>query len=73
MPDNSNMSIRRFLKEVGVSSQRAMEDALRDGETAGRTFEVRMVLTVPELGLNHEVTGAIEGRGAADGAPGRDG
>lgn len=55
-----NMGLRRFLKQVGVSSQRALEDAARAAEDAGklkgrRTVRARMVLTVEEIGLTHTV------------------
>ena len=30
MNDDFNMSMRKFLKQVGVTSQKAIEDALRD-------------------------------------------
>jgi hypothetical protein len=55
-----NMGLRTFLKQVGVSSQRALEDAARAAEDAGklkgrRTVRARMVLTVEEIGLTHTV------------------
>lgn len=62
MNDNTNMSMRKFLKQVGVTSQQAIENALRDaGETGGKTFEVKVVLTIDGLDLEHVVTGKIEG------------
>lgn len=63
--DEFNMSMRKFLKQVGVTSQQAIEEAMRQAgpqETAGRTFEAKMVLTVDGLELNHVVTGKIAGR-----------
>ena len=65
MSDDFNMSMRKFLKQVGVTSQQAIEDAMRSrGEeaTAGQVFEARMVLTVDGLDLEHVVTGQIKGR-----------
>ena len=62
MSDDFNMSMRKFLKQVGVTSQQAIEDAMRSaGDTSGKTFEARVVLTVDGLELNHTVTGKIEG------------
>jgi hypothetical protein len=62
MNDNTNMSMRKFLKQVGVTSQQAIENALRDaGETGGKTFEAKVVLTIDGLDLEHVVTGKIEG------------
>ena len=59
MSDDFNMSMRKFLKQVGVTSQQAIEKAMRDGATAGQAVPVRAVITIPELGLTHEVTGTI--------------
>ena len=54
-----NMSIRKFLKMVGVSSQREIEQAVdrarQSGAIAGtETFPATMTLSVP--GLKLEVT-----------------
>ena len=62
--DRFNMDVRKFLKEVGVTSQREIEVAVRqrlaDGNLKGNaTLNARMVLSVPELGLTHEVKGVI--------------
>ncbi len=63
MSDNFNMSMRKFLKQVGVTSQQAIEEAMRKaGDTSGKTFEARVVVTVEGLDLNHVVTGTIEGQ-----------
>jgi len=63
MDEDFNMSMRKFLKQVGVTSQQAIEDAMREaGDTAGKTFEAKVVLTVDGLDLEHVVTGKIEGR-----------
>jgi hypothetical protein len=62
MSDESfNMSLRRFLKRVGVTSQQQIEEAVRKagGGTGGRVG-ARMVLTIDDLGLRHEVEGDIE-------------
>ena len=62
MSDDFNMSMRKCLKQVGVTSQQAIEEAMRNaGDTAGRTFEAKMVLTVDGIDLEHVVTGKIEG------------
>lgn len=64
MDDEYNMSMRKFLKQVGVTSQQAIEDAMRrkGAEAAGQSYEARVVLTVEGLDLEHEVTGIIKGR-----------
>jgi hypothetical protein len=65
MSDEFNMSMRKFLKQVGVTSQQAIEDAVRQaGDTAGKTFEAKVVLTIDGLDLEHVVTGKIEGTNA---------
>ncbi|MEL6587607.1 MAG: DUF6494 family protein [Pseudomonadota bacterium] len=62
MSDDFNMSMRKFLKQVGVTSQQAIEDAVRDAGSAGKSYAVRAVVTIEELGMTHEVTGTIKGR-----------
>lgn len=62
MSDDFNMSMRKFLKQVGVTSQQAIEEAMRaKGGSAGESFEAKVVLTVDGLDLEHVVTGKIEG------------
>lgn len=63
MSDDFNMSMRKFLKQVGVTSQQAIEEAMRDKGEAGKSFQAKVVLTIPELGLEHVVTGNITGQG----------
>lgn len=60
MSDAYNMSIRKFLKQVGVTGQRAIEDGLRGaGDKAGKPFSAKVVLTIEELGVSHVVEGEI--------------
>ncbi|MBY5990220.1 hypothetical protein FIU89_15890 [Roseovarius sp. THAF27] len=62
MSDDFNMSMRKFLKQVGVTSQQAIEDAMRNTDgTEGKTFEAKVVLTVDGLDVEHVVTGTIKG------------
>ncbi|MDX8500662.1 DUF6494 family protein [Mesorhizobium sp. VK4C] len=59
--DALNMSIRKFLKEVGVTSQRKIEEMVREGQIGGeKKLNVRMTLTAEGTGLNHVVDGEIE-------------
>jgi hypothetical protein len=59
--DRLNMSVRKFLKVVGVTSQREIETAVRGKAPAsGKTYKAKMVLTVDELGVRHEIDGEIE-------------
>ncbi len=66
--DAFNMSLRKFLKTVGVTSQREIEEAVRAAREAGDlpsgTVTARMVLKIDAVGLEHEVTGEIEMPGA---------
>ena len=43
--DRFNMSVRKFLKQVGVTSQRVIEEAVRSGAVKGDVLKVRMTLT----------------------------
>lgn len=62
MSEDFNMSMRKFLKQVGVTSQQAIEDGLRDaGDTKGKSYEAKVVLTVEGLDVEHVVTGTIKG------------
>jgi len=63
MSEDFNMSMRKFLKQVGVTSQQAIEEAMRNaGNTTGKTFDAKMVLTIDGVALEHTVTGSIAGR-----------
>lgn len=67
MSDGFNMSMRKFLKQVGVTSQQAIEDAMRAKgleATAGHTFDAQVVLTINGLDVSHTVSGTIKGRDA---------
>ncbi|MEO1677962.1 MAG: DUF6494 family protein [Pseudomonadota bacterium] len=62
MSDEFNMSMRKFLKQVGVTSQQAIETAMREkGATAGQSYEAKVVLRIDGLDLEHVVTGTIAG------------
>lgn len=62
MNEDFNMSMRKFLKQVGVTSQQAIEEAMRNAEnTGGKTFEAQVVLTVDGLEIEHIVSGQITG------------
>jgi hypothetical protein len=63
--DQFNTSLRKFLKQVGVTSQREIEKAVRDALAAGRIkgnekLQAKMVLTIGAIGLSHEVSDEIE-------------
>ena len=56
--DAFNISMRKFLKQVGVTSQQQIEQAIRAAAPAG-PVKVRAVITLPELGMEHVVEGEI--------------
>ncbi|MBM3526546.1 MAG: hypothetical protein FJX62_00495 [Alphaproteobacteria bacterium] len=63
--DVLNTSVRKFLKTVGVSSQREIEKAVREAVAGGRikggeTLPAKMTLTVGGIGLAFTIDGAIE-------------
>ena len=62
--DAFNMQIRKFLKKVGVTSQREIEAAVRaaleDGRLKGdETVRAKMTLSIDSLGLEADIEGDI--------------
>jgi hypothetical protein len=63
--DRLNVAIRKFLKVVGITSQREIEKAVRDAAESGslpesRKFPAKMTLSVPALGLEHVIEHEID-------------
>jgi hypothetical protein len=60
--DKFNLSLRKFLKQVGVTSQREIERIVRGrGADSGKgPLKVKMVLTAEGTDLRHEVEGNID-------------
>jgi len=63
-PDAFNMSIRKFLKMVGVHSQREIEGAVERAIAAGKikgneSFDAKMTLVVEGLSLKVDFDGKI--------------
>lgn len=63
--EHFNMEIRRFLKKVGVTSQRELEIAVRgaleSGKLAGgETLKARVRLEVAGVDLGIDIDGEIE-------------
>ena len=59
-----NATIRRFLKEFGVSSHQAIDSAVRAAVAEGRVREgeavaVSATLTVEAIGLNQSIDGVL--------------
>jgi hypothetical protein len=62
--DALNLSIRKFLKLVGISSQREIEHAVAKAATAGtiagtESFPAKMTLEIAGLKVNVEFKGEI--------------
>jgi Family of unknown function (DUF6494) len=60
-----NVSVRKFLKKVGITSQREIEQAVRTAVAGGRlkgneALPAKVLLTVEGVGLSLEIEGAIE-------------
>ena len=60
-----NISIRKFLKMVGVSSQREIEQAVQNAIQSGKlkgneTFAVKATLEIPSLGVKVPFDGEIK-------------
>ena len=56
-----NMSLRKFLKQVGVTSQQQIEKTVREGGLEGKgSLTVKVVLGAEGTGLNHTVEGKID-------------
>ena len=58
--DNLNLEIRKFLKQVGISSQREIENYIRkkfsEGSiTIGESIKVSMNLSSEDGELNHSI------------------
>ncbi len=63
--DVLNVSVRKFLKKVGITSQREIEQAIRtaiaDGRLKGNeALPAKVLLSVEGLGLSVEIEGAVE-------------
>ena len=62
--DTFNMEIRKYLKKVGVSSQREIEHAVQKAIESGKingteVLDVKMVLEIPGIDLNYSIEGKI--------------
>ena len=60
-----NLSIRKFLKMVGVNSQREIEQAVQKALEANRlkgdeSFSAKVTLEIPSLGLKVPFDGEIK-------------
>ena len=58
--DTFNMQLRKFLKKVGITSQREIEQAVRDALDAGKIagnekLQAKMTLSIPSLGMSIDI------------------
>ena len=63
--DALNVSVRKFLKKVGVASQREIEKAVRDAAARGglqpnEKLAATMTLHIAGVGLTFAIDGEIE-------------
>jgi hypothetical protein len=63
--DAFNMSLRKFLKQVGVTSQREIEAAVREAVAKGKVkgkgpLKAKMTLVIDSIGLRHEIEEEIK-------------
>ena len=63
--DVFNMSVRKFLKQVGITAQREIENAVREAHSRGRLrgdakLPAKAVVTLTGTDLNLVVNGEIE-------------
>jgi hypothetical protein len=58
--DRFNMSMRKFLKQVGVTSQQEIERIVREKHLGSGKLKVRAVLSAEGTDLHHVVEGEID-------------
>ncbi len=63
--DTFNMSIRKFLKKVGITSQREIEHIvlkmIESGKLKGNeVLDAKVILEISGIGLKTEIDGKIE-------------
>ncbi len=62
--DTFNMQVRKFLKKVGIGSQREIERAVREAIDAGRlsgneSLSAKVTLSIDSLGLSVDIEDTI--------------
>jgi hypothetical protein len=63
--DVLNGSVRKFLKKVGITSQREIEQAVRAAVAGGKlkgneALPAKAILTIEGIDLSVEIEGAVE-------------
>jgi hypothetical protein len=62
--DTFNMSVRKFLKKVGITAQREIEQAVRQAAASGKlksgVLPAKATFTVGGVDLTFDITGEVE-------------
>ena len=63
--DNLNMEIRKFLKNVGITSQRVIENAINEANgkntlPQGKEIDLEMTLSISCLDIKKIINGKIK-------------
>jgi hypothetical protein len=58
--DKFNLALRKFLKVVGVTSQREIERIVREAKPESGELKLRMTLTAENTPLHHVVEDTID-------------
>lgn len=63
--DKFNIEMRKFLKKVGITSQREIEQAVHQAIASGNlqgneSLAAKVTLHIPSLDLNIEIAGTVE-------------
>ena len=53
--DSFNMAVRKFLKHVGITSQREIENLVRSGQVKSGKLKLRVTLSAEGTPLQHVV------------------
>ena len=55
-----NTSVRKFLRQVGVTSQQEIEKLVQSGAVTGPVLKLRMTLTAENAPLHHVIEADID-------------
>ena len=63
--DTLNIEIRRFLKKVGITSQRVLEKEIYNAEKNGKVktgdkINLEMTLNIKNFNIKHQMEGSID-------------
>lgn len=55
-----NMSLRKFLKQLGVTAQKEIEEAVRKSGKGSGKVSISGQVTAPAIGLDHRIDGELD-------------